>query len=151
MAADFNPSSPLTITKTEARRFMFAHHGLYPPRQLKGKNGIKEYIRHVNSIQFDPINIVGRNPDLVLQSRIQDYRPSLLDELLYEDRQLLDGWDKMASIYLVEDLPFFFRRRDHLRNTENSRKPPQTVIDEVLAEVNNADRFLHWISKKPKK
>ncbi|MEN8173020.1 MAG: crosslink repair DNA glycosylase YcaQ family protein, partial [Chloroflexota bacterium] len=45
------------------------------------------------------------------QSRVRDYRPQMLDELLYEDRRLLDGWDKMASIYRVEDWPYFSRRR----------------------------------------
>jgi uncharacterized protein YcaQ len=129
--------SPITISKTDARRFMLAHHGLYPPRKRNGKAGILEYIRHVNSIQFDPINIVGRNPDLVLQSRVKDYRPGLLDELLYQDRQLLDGWDKMASIYPLEDLPFFLPRRDYLRSSKNSRRPPQAAIEEVLAEVGH--------------
>jgi len=82
---------------------MLAHHGLYPPRKLMGKTGILDYIQHVGSIQFDPINIVGRNPDLVLQSRVLDYRPNLLDDLLYKERKLIDGWDKMASS-LVEEV-----------------------------------------------
>lgn len=111
MPSAFPPPPSITIETITARRFALTHHKLWPPRQLKGKAGVLEYIRHVGSIQFDPINIVGRNPDLVLQSRVKDYRPAMLDELLYEDRQLLDGWDKMASIYAVNDWPYFARRR----------------------------------------
>jgi uncharacterized protein YcaQ len=101
----------ITLSKTEARRFILTHQNLYPPRMLSGKDGITEFISCVNSIQFDPINVVGRNPDLVLQSRIKNYKPIQLDELLYEDRQLIDGWDKMASIYLLDDWPKFSRHR----------------------------------------
>lgn len=101
----------LQITRQTARRFSLSHQHLYPPRQLCGKAGVLEFIRHAGSIQFDPINLVGRNPDLVLQSRLRDYRPQMLDEWLYADRQRLDGWDKMAAIYCVEDWPYFARQR----------------------------------------
>ena len=124
-----------TITQNEARRFMLAYHGLYPPRSIQGKKGILNYIRQVGSIQFDPINIVGRNPDLVLQSRIKDYRPIMLDELLYEERKLSDGWDKMASIYAMDDWPYFLRRKYAIRNQLNSRRPKSQVIDHVLEEI----------------
>ena len=90
---------------------MLACQGLYPPRSWKGKRGVKSFFKRVRSIQFDPINVVGRNPDLVLQSRVLDYKPALLDGLLYQDRYLVDNWDKMASLSLVEDWPYFSRHR----------------------------------------
>ena len=127
--------SPIKISKTDACRFMLAHHGLWPPRQRTGKGGVLDYVRHVNCIQFDPINVVGRNPDLVLQSRIKDFRPALLNELLYHERQLLDGWDKLASVYPVEDWPYFSRRREYLRKADYDRRPPQDALVEVLEEV----------------
>ena len=105
----------LQISLQTARCFSLAHQHLYPPRQFRGKAGVLEFIRHTGSIQFDPINVVGRNPDLVLQSRVRDFRPEMLDELLYEDRQLLDGWDKMAAIYCVEDWPYFARQRARMQ------------------------------------
>jgi uncharacterized protein YcaQ len=101
----------------------------------KGKDGILDFIHHVGCIQFDPINIVGRNPDLVLQSRIKDYQASLLDELLYQDRQLLDGWDKMASIYTVDDWPYFLPRREYMRTTVDPRKPADKTLSYVLNEI----------------
>ena len=125
----------ITISKSDARRFMLSHHGLYPPRQRLGKAGVLDYIHHVGCIQFDPINIVGRNPDLVLQSRVKDYRPHMLDELLYSDRNLLDGWDKMASIYAMEDWPNFTRRREWLREHIHERRPPQEALADTLEQV----------------
>ena len=58
-------------------------------------------MHRVGCIQFDPLDIVGRNPDLVLQSRISDFRPAMLQELIYEDRELVDGWDKNMSLFSV--------------------------------------------------
>jgi uncharacterized protein YcaQ len=129
------PLPELTISQTVARRFILAHHHLWPPRQFEGKEGVLEYIKHVGSIQFDPINIVGRNPDLVLQSRVKDFRPNFLDQLLYEDRMLIDGWDKMACLYLTSDWPFFNRRRNFLRQNDDPRKPPDSILEEVLSEI----------------
>jgi len=97
----------LTIRKAEARRFMLAYHHLWPPRQLSGKDGVLKFMRRVRCIQFDPVNIVGWNPDLVFQSRVKDYTAGMLDELLYTDRVLWDGFDKVQSIYLSEDWPAF--------------------------------------------
>ena len=105
----------LEISKAQARRFLLAHHNLLPPRQLQGKQGVLDYIQHVGCIQFDTVNVVGANADLVLQSRVAGYTPALLEELLYQDRSLIDGWDKQASIQRTSDWPYFSRRRQAMR------------------------------------
>ncbi|HDN05103.1 MAG TPA: winged helix-turn-helix domain-containing protein [Chloroflexi bacterium] len=107
-------SNPFVISQQTARRTLLACQGLYPPRSWSGKRGAKTYLKKVRSIQFDPINVVGRNPDLVLQSRVKDFRPELLDELLYKDRYLVDNWDKMASLSLVEDWHYFSHHRTRM-------------------------------------
>jgi uncharacterized protein YcaQ len=83
----------ITITKEQARWFLLAYQALWPPKNLAGKAGILEFIRRVGCIQYDPLNIVGHNHELVLQARIDGFRPFMLQELLYKDRQLSDGWD----------------------------------------------------------
>lgn len=107
-------SKPLVISKQIACRTLLSCQGLYPPRARSGKRGIKTFLKKVRSVQFDPINVVGRNPDLVLQSRVKDFRPSQLDELLYQDRHLVDNWDKMASLSLAEDWPYFSHHRSRM-------------------------------------
>ena len=101
----------LNLTKQQASRFILAHQGLWPPYSVEGKSGILDFIRHVGCIQFDPLDIVGHNPELVLQSRVSDFCPAMLQELLYEDRKLLDGWDKQMAIYCIEDWPYFYYRQ----------------------------------------
>ena len=132
MPGSFSKTEQITLNKEQARRFLLGYQGLLPPKSLKTKNDILQFIRKVGCIQFDPLNILGRNPDLVLQSRVDQYQPHMLEELLYKDRQLLDGWDKMMSIYSVEDWPYFSRFREAQKNHfGHEKRPANEVMDEV--------------------
>ncbi|MGI5840283.1 MAG: winged helix-turn-helix domain-containing protein [bacterium] len=129
-------SRTLKLTRREARRVLLAQQGLLPPRALAGKAGIINYIRRVGCIQFDPLNIIGRSPEIVLQARVGDFRPAMLAELLYQDRALLDGWDKMMAIYRTEDWPYFRRQRDTARQRYGGENKPVTdVLPLVRREV----------------
>ncbi|HEV8338287.1 MAG TPA: crosslink repair DNA glycosylase YcaQ family protein [bacterium] len=109
------PPPEITVRKEQARRFLVLHHRLAPPRKLRGKQGVLDYLNRVGCIQYDPLNVVGSTPDLVLQSRISGYTPKLLQEMLYKDRTLIDGWDKLASIHRTDEWPDFSRRRQRLQ------------------------------------
>lgn len=104
----------MKISKKQARQFILAHQQLLPPRRLGGKQGIMDFVGRVGCIQYDPLDMVGSNPNLVLQARVRNYKPVMLEELLYSDRTLVDGWDKNAAIYLVEDWPYFQRYRNRV-------------------------------------
>ena len=126
----------MKITKKQARHFMLAHQNVLTPRKAKGKEGILEYIRRVGCIQFDPLNMVGNNPYLVLQSRIDDFKPEYLQELLYSDRKLLDGWDKNMAIYAIEDWPCFSRyRKDSYRRLGDESNPINKILEEVREAI----------------
>jgi uncharacterized protein YcaQ len=124
------------LTKQQARRFILAHQGLWPPYTAKGKAGVLDFVHRVGCIQFDPLNIVGRNPELVLQARVADFSPAILEELLYKDRKLVDGWDKMMSIYSVKDWPYFHRRREAARRRPGkSPEAVKSVLPQVRSEI----------------
>jgi len=110
------------------------HQGLYPPRQVIGAEGILALIRRLGCIQFDPINIAGRNPDLVLQARVKEYSPRMLADLLYRDHKLIEGLDKVASIYPVEDWPYFSRYRERVRSRHMNRDSPEIALAHRLLE-----------------
>lgn len=126
----------ILLTKQQARRCLLAYHRLLPGHKLSGKEGILEYIRQVGCVQFDPLDIVGHNSDLVLQSRVGDYRREMLRQLLYHERRLVDGFDKMMAIYPVEDWPYFERRRRaHLESNGRSSGAVQAVLEQVRAAI----------------
>jgi uncharacterized protein YcaQ len=136
MPANRLPPPSVTLARPHARRFLLAHQRLWPPRQLEGKAGIVDFVRHAGCIQFDPIDVVGRNPDLVLQSRVAAYRPHLLEELLYADRHLVDGWDKMACIHLTADRPYFARHRALMhRQYGDPSNPAMQIAPAVLQAI----------------
>jgi len=129
-------TEPIHLTNLEARRFLLARQGLWPPRALAGKDGIMAVFDRLACIQFDPLNVVGRNPDLVLQSRVSDYRPPMLYELIYVERKLYDYWDKMMSILPLRDWPRLapLRAAWRARHAERRAKHAehvQTILDAI--------------------
>lgn len=94
-----------------------------------------DYIQRVGCIQYDPINVVGRNPDLVLQSRIKEYKPAMLERLLYKERKLWDGRDKMASIHMANDWPFFYRKRKQLREYYEERFESAVDLSQKVLQI----------------
>ena len=116
----------MKLTIQQARRYILNYHGLLGDYQWQGKEGIMQVFNRVHCIQYDPLSIIDTNPNLVLQARIRDYRSNYLQELLYQDRLLLDGWDKNMSIFSVSDWPYFSRlRQGHFKNYRNN----QAVLD----------------------
>ncbi len=72
------------ISKEQARSYLVHYQGLDNSGVFDGENvekGILEYIKRVGCIQFDPLNVVGQNPDLVLRSRIRGYTHTVLEAI----------------------------------------------------------------------
>jgi uncharacterized protein YcaQ len=105
----------IALTKSQARRYLIAYHFLQDDARLNSDDAIVDYVRKVGCIQFDPLDVVGRNPDLVLQARSPCYKKGDVEKLLYRDRRLFDVWDKKMSICAVEDWPYFSRFRESFR------------------------------------
>jgi len=99
------------LTKTQARQYLLLHHGLLGEHRFCGKEGALAYIRQCGCIQFDPVDVCGRNAELVLQSRVKGFRMHMLSDLLYRDRLLFDYPDKNQAILPTEDWPYFTRFR----------------------------------------
>lgn len=90
-----------------------------PSNQIEKKDEIVAFIKKVGCIQLDPLDQVRYNSHLVLQSRVKKYSQKVLDELLYKDRKLLDGWDKNMSIYSIDDRKYSRRYRERARKRLN--------------------------------
>ena len=61
----------------------------------------------IRYLQIDPMKVVAPSHLLVLWSRLGLYKQSLVDTLLWKDRQLLEDWAQATSIVLAEDYPIF--------------------------------------------
>ena len=105
----------LFLTNKQARRFLLLKQGLLGGYRFEGKEGALRFVRQCGCIQFDPVDVCGRNAELTLQSRVRGFKKKTLEELLYVDRRLVDYPDKELSIFPVEDWPYFAdcRRRSY--------------------------------------
>jgi len=99
------------ISLEEARSFLVNYHNLNEVKEYRGIDGIIQCFRQIKSIQYDPLNVVGRNADLVLQSRVRAYEPYMLYDLLYRQHKLIDGFDKEMCIYETNEYTSFTRIR----------------------------------------
>jgi len=106
---------PSEVDKRVARLFLLLKQKLFPPRSQWGKHGVVRVLEHLRCLQVDGPDVVGHTPDLVLQARVTDYKPDLLAELLYEDRLLIEYYDKGLSIIPIEDLWILANRFDYYR------------------------------------
>ncbi len=101
----------MNLTRAEARRYLSHLHFEQPLAARTPAGKVTEHVARRGCIQYDPLDVVGRNADLTLQSRIPGYRPEHLLKALYGERTLLDGFDKNLAIYPVSDYPCFARAR----------------------------------------
>ena len=100
------------ITKEQARRFILLKQGLIGSYRYIGKQGAYDFIREAGCIQYDPVDVCGKNAELTLQSRVKGFTKKNLQDLLYKDRLLVDYPDKELSIWLSEDWPYFSSYRE---------------------------------------
>ena len=91
-----------------ARRFLAIRHLLAPPRALPATSeSVLAVVDRLGSLQFDPLEVAGRNHDLILQARIAGYHRALTDELLYGRRLLFEAYNKSLSLLPTRELPYY--------------------------------------------
>lgn len=105
----------LKITREQAGQFMLCKQGLLGKHRFSGNQGAYDYIRQAGCIQYDPVDVCGRNAELTLQSRVKGFTKEALADLLYKDRLLVDYSDKELSIWPAEDWPYFSSYREKSR------------------------------------
>lgn len=128
----------LAISKEQARKFLIRYHHLTSATELKNDADILAFVKKVGCLQFDPLDAVGKNPDLVLQSRAPHYRKGALYPLIYEQKALIDVWDKNMSICRIEDWPYFSRNRANVRPKLKKLKKGATCVREYLEKNESA-------------
>ena len=100
----------MELTQDGARAVMLAAQGLHErPRGAAKKSDVLRAIRRMGALQIDTIHVVARSPYLVLWSRLGDYEPLWLDELLAEGKTF-EYWSHEACFLPVEDFPLYRRR-----------------------------------------
>ncbi|SDE44244.1 hypothetical protein SAMN02799630_03377 [Paenibacillus sp. UNCCL117] len=125
----------IRLTNRQARQFMLLKHGLLGEYKFAGKQGILDFVRQTGCIQYDPIDVCGKNAELALLSRIKGFNMNMLHEVLYEDRSLVDYPDKNLAIIPVEDWPYFERYRRAARQHAERYPDMQALTEQARDHI----------------
>ncbi len=123
------------LTKRQARAFILSKQGLLGTRRFWGKDGAYAYVRQAGCIQYDPVDVCGKNAELTLQSRVKGFEKAMLAELLYTDRLLVDYADKELSIWPAEDWPYFAPYRERSRALGKTFEGLAELEEKALAYI----------------
>ena len=129
----------MRLSLEAARALLLAAQGLLePPARAARREDVRETIRQMGVLQIDTIHVVARSPYLVLWSRLGDYEPGWLDELLAE-QTIFEYWSHAACFLPIEDYGLYRRRMLALRRPGErpeawlSQHPE--VADRVLTRI----------------
>lgn len=98
-----------TLTLPQVRLVHLSAQGLLAaPSACADKEAVLQAIRRMGVLQIDTIHVVARSPYFVLFSRLGEYAPAWLEELLAEGR-IFEQWAHAACFLPQEDFPLIRR------------------------------------------
>jgi len=130
----------ISVSQSQARQFLLQHQLLLPPQTLHGEKAVGRVFDYLRIIQYDPLNPCGRNPDLVLQSRISDYHPDGYHRWLYQEKKGIECYDKELCIIPIEDFSLTDHRRLLVKDRTDNKyflKKYDKAIHELFARIQN--------------
>ncbi len=99
------PAVPASLSLPQARALLLAAQGIEPgPHSPASRASVLAAIRRMGQLQIDTISVVNRSPYLVLHSRIGDFDPVWLEQLLARGK-IFETWSHEASFLPIEDYP----------------------------------------------
>lgn len=131
---------PRVITRHVAQRFLVLHHLLAPPRSLApDASSVLTVVERLGSLQFDPLEVAGRNHDLVLLARIEGYQRAWTDTHLYETRALFEAYNKGLSILPTAELPLHRITWDRARSRhdDDAFRDHAPLVDELVTRIRD--------------
>jgi uncharacterized protein len=140
---DFGPyhhdvTEPIRVSRATARRYLVLHHLLAPPRSLPpGEDGVRCVFQRLGSLQFDPLEVAGRNHDLVLLARVAGYRRDVTERLLYAEREVYETYNKSLSLVPTAELPWYRLTWDqaHEEHRGGAFDEHQPLVEELLERI----------------
>jgi uncharacterized protein YcaQ len=88
--------------KAEARLFHLYAVGLLGRSYSSGNRGIRDCFSDLDALQLDPLPVLGRNHDLVMQARVDGTHPGQTLDLLHQERLGFEYWDKVLCALPIQ-------------------------------------------------
>ena len=107
-------------------------------QQRRGKAATLSMINQLGYVQIDSINVVERAHHHILQSRIANYLPQWLDELMAE-RQISEYWSHAAAVLPMQDFRFSLYRKHQLQQGQKHWFEPDHQMMQLVRQRITAE------------
>lgn len=121
------------------RRLALSAQGLLQTQPFgRGLSGTKNAINHLGYVQIDTISVVERAHHHVLHSRVPNYKPAMLNQLLLEG-DIFEYWSHAAAFLPIEDFRFSLPYKEAIKSgkTHWYKDPDKKLMAELLARVKS--------------
>jgi uncharacterized protein len=142
------------ISRQTARRFILGRQGLWPGRRWRGLRGTEQAMRAMEHLQLDPLGIMARAQDLMLHSRVIDYKVDDWGRLTYGQRKFFD-WGGWLAVRPMDELPYWRnlmrreRKNGHWLEVEHEHHEAIVEMRQVLRDRGTvANRDFQMASRK---
>lgn len=123
----------MALTISQARRLALHRQGLTGVDPFgRGINGVERTITALRYVQIDTISVVDRAHHHVLKTRVSNYQPQHLDDLLSNRKSIFEYWHHAAAYLPIEDYRFYLPL---MRGYGATRKINNKMASEVLARI----------------
>ena len=99
--------TPLRWNVEQARLYQLCAVGLHGRTYRVGEDGVREAFHDLGAIQLDPLPVLGRNHDLVIQARVDRTHPDDALTLIHRERLGFEYWDKVLCVIPIDAFPRF--------------------------------------------
>jgi uncharacterized protein YcaQ len=100
--------TPVPASAVAVRRLAVTkqHLGGSPARRATS-SAILSVVRDLAYVQWDPVRIVAPSHLISLWSRLEGFRSSTLERMMWDERKLFLHWTPIASIVRTDDFPLY--------------------------------------------
>ncbi|MHA1910926.1 MAG: DNA glycosylase AlkZ-like family protein [Candidatus Kariarchaeaceae archaeon] len=132
----------------DAKRIIFNATAIYSNE--KGEKGIINVFEKLKSIQLDTLPIVGRNHDLVFQSRMDDYKEGEFLEYAHNEKIGFEYVDKALCMIKIEDFPLFysFMKKQGMKHYSQAEEKIREEHPDAYEEIVNLLKEKEVVSSK---
>lgn len=96
-------SNPVELSKKQAQKLALVSQGLHKPNVFgTGIKGTLNTIEQLSYVQIDSISVIQRAHHHCLWSRVNNYQPEFLEQLV-EQKQLFEYWSHAAAYLPMQD------------------------------------------------
>lgn len=147
------------------RRLALASQGLLQAQAYgRGLIGAQKAINHIGYVQIDTISVVERAHHHVFYSRVPNFKPAMVDQML-EDKSIFEYWSHAAAFLPIGDFRFSLPYKHAIKSGQTHwyKNHDKKLMRELLTRIridgplrsrdieSNTDKRAGWWDWKPAK